>query len=181
MSKFTRVLCLAALAVLVCAPAAFAQEPGGRGPGGRGPGGPGGFQRSPTQLPRQIELTDDQKAKLAEIEKKHADKVKEAREKAALTEDQQKAMREAFAKAREDNTPREEMRAVIEKAVTLTDKQKKGRKELTALLAEITKEVEGVLTDKQKEQLKELRERGPGQRPGAGGQRPGNRQPRTDA
>ena len=185
MSKLTRVLCCAALAVLVLAPAAYAQRPGGQRPGQGGPGGRQGFQRSPTQLPRSIELSDDQKAKLAEIEEKYADKLKAATEKSALTEDQQTAMREAFAKARENNTPREEMREVMEKAVTLTDDQKKGREEMTALRAEITKAVEEILTDEQKEQLKAARERGrgQGQRPGGdrpGGARPGNRPQKSD-
>lgn len=173
MTKFYRLLCVAALAVLVMAPSAYAQRPQGQRPGG----GPG-FQRSPTQLPRQIELTDDQKAKLAEIEKKYADKVTAAREKAQLTEAQRTAMREAMTKARENNTPREEMREVIEKALNRTDEQKKAQEELTALTAEITKEVEGILTDAQKEQLAQLRERGQrGQRPGAGGARPGRGNP----
>lgn len=173
MSKWFQKLCVAGLLALTLAPAAFAQQ-GGPGGGGRGQGGRGGFGfRSPTQLPRELELTDDQKAKLADIEKKYADKLKAAQDKAKLTEAQTSAQREAFGKAREEGKQGDEARAAVEAALNLTDDQKKGREELAALTKEITTEVEGLLTDEQKAKLKELREtrRGPGGQGGQGGQR----------
>lgn len=151
MSKWFQKLCVAGLAMLVLAPVAFGQQPG---QGGRGRGG----MRSPTQLPREIELSDEQKTKLADIEKKFADKLKAAQDKAKLTEDQTKAQREAFAKAREEGKQGEAAREAVTAALKLTDDQKKGREELTALNKEITTEVEGILTDAQKTKLKELRE-----------------------
>lgn len=163
MSTSLRSLCLAGMAVLALVANVTAQE----GRPQRGQGGPGGF-RNPTELPRQLEVTDEQKAKLADIQKKFADKVKAAQDKAKLTEEQQGKMRDVFTKAREANTPREEMQAFMAKELGLTDDQKKGREELTALTAEITKEVEGVLTDEQKTKLKEMRS----QRGGERGKRP---------
>ncbi|QDU27006.1 LTXXQ motif protein [Anatilimnocola aggregata] len=158
-----RSLCLAGVALLALVSSLSAQE----GRPQRGPGGPGGF-RNPTELPRGLEATDEQKAKLADIQKKFADKVKAAQDKAKLTEEQQGKMRDVFTKAREANTPRQEMQAFMAKELGLTDDQKKGREELTALTAEITKEVEGVLTDEQKTKLKESRS----QRGGERGKRP---------
>jgi Spy/CpxP family protein refolding chaperone len=163
MSNLFRSFAFASLALAVVVSTVAAQQPGRQ----RGPGGPGGF-RSPTQLPRDLELTDDQKAKIADIEKKFADKVKAAQAKAELTEEQRGKMRDVFTKAREANTPREEMQAFIAKELGLSDDQKKGREELNALTAEITKEVESVLTDDQKAKLRELRSQrgGQGRRPG---------------
>jgi Spy/CpxP family protein refolding chaperone len=156
-------LCLAGLATLVFAGSLFAQEQGKRPQ--RGPGGPGGF-RSPTQLPDSLNVTDEQKAKLAEIEKKYADKLKSAGDKAKLTEEQTAKQREAFGKFRESGKSFAEFQAEVAKTLNLTDDQKKGREEMTALRAEITKEVEALLTDEQKTKLKEARERrGNGKRP----------------
>lgn len=162
MSKLFQVSMVAAVTLLILASHTFAQE---QQPRGRGRG-----MRSPTQLPSEITLTDEQKAKIADIEKKYADKLKAATEKSALTEEQRGKQREAFQKVRQDGLQGEAAQKAIAEALGLTDDQKKGREELTALTAEITKEVEGVLTDEQKAKLKEIREqRG---RRGRGTQRP---------
>ncbi len=156
MSNSFRLLCLSGLAVVALVASLSAQET--KRPQ-RGQGGPGAF-RNPTQLPESLKVTDEQKAKLAEIDKKFADKVKASTEKAKLTEEQTGKMRDVFAKAREAGKSREEMQAFIASELKFTDDQKKGREELTALTTEITKEVEGVLTDEQKTKLKELRAAG---------------------
>jgi|GEM_PF-5625381 len=159
MSSF-RTLGLAALAALLLVSNLSAQE------GKRPQRGPGGFgMRSPTQLPESLNVTDDQKARLADIEKKYADKLKAAGEKAKLTEEQTAKQREAFGKLRDSGKSFAEMREAVAKELNLTDDQKKGREELAALTAEISKEVEALLTDEQKTKLKELRARRGGNRP----------------
>jgi Spy/CpxP family protein refolding chaperone len=150
MSKVIRNLCIALLAVLIVTPAAMAQR---QGRGNRG-------QRDAFALPRQIELTDDQKAKVAEIKKKYEEKYKAAQEKSKLTEEQTTKQREAFRKAREEKKTGEDARKAVEEALGLSDDQKKGREEMASLRKEITTAIEGVLTDEQKAKLKELRENG---------------------
>ncbi len=172
MSKWIKGLCIVGCATLVLASSVYGQQPGGQR------GQRGGFQRSPTQLPRQIELSDEQKTKIADIEKKYADKLKEAQDKAKLTDEQTAARRAAMTKAREDGKSFEEMRTIMTEAVKLTDEQKKGQEALTALTKEITTEVEGVLTDEQKAKLKEIREQA-GQRGGQRGQRGARPAPST--
>ncbi|WP_254513265.1 Spy/CpxP family protein refolding chaperone [Anatilimnocola floriformis] len=170
MSNSFRMLCLAGLAALVVVGSLNAQEQKKR-PGG---GGPGGFgMRSPTQLPESVKLTDDQKAKLADIEKKYADKVKAAADKSKLTEEQSAKQREAMGKFRDSGKSFAEFQEEVAKSLNLTDDQKKGREEATALRAEITKEVEALLTDEQKTALKAAREQR-GRPGGKGGDRKKN-------
>ena len=120
--------------------------------------GPGGFgQRDPLQLPDSLGITDDQKAKLSELKKKYEDKIKAVGEKAKLTEEQQGKMRDVFTKFRESGKDRSEFAAYMAAELKLTDDQKKAREEQTALTAEITKEVQGLLTEEQKKKLEELR------------------------
>lgn len=129
--------------------------------------GQGGFQRDQFQLPDTLGVTDDQKAKLAELKKKYEDKLKAATDKSKLTDEQTTKQREAFTKLRGSGKSFAEMQEEVAKELNLTDEQKKGREELTALRAEITKDIEGVLTEEQKKKLAELRaNRGaPGKRP----------------
>jgi Spy/CpxP family protein refolding chaperone len=153
MSKLLKTFCLVGLTVLLAVPVlAQERQPGQRGRGARG------AQQTPFALPRGLEVTDEQKAKIAEIEKKYADKWKDATEKAKLTDEQTAARREAFTKARADNLQGEDLQKAIADAVTLTDDQKKGQEAMTALRAEVAKEIEALLTDEQKAKLKELQE-----------------------
>jgi len=169
-SNSLRIVGLAALVAVTLVSTLSAQNQNRR-PGGAA----GGFgMRSPTQLPDSLGLSDEQKAKVADIEKKYADKVKAVGEKAKLTEEQQGKMRDVFTKFRESGKDRAEMQAFIAEELKLTDAQKKGREEQTALFAEITKEVEAVLTAEQKTKLAELRTQRGG-RPGAPGAAPGKR------
>lgn len=154
-----RSLCLLSFvsaAVLALVADVSAQENKGRRPGGFG-------QRDQFQLPESLGVTDDQKAKLADLKKKYEDKLKAAGEKAKLTDEQTAKQREAFSKFRGSGKSFAEMQEEIAKELNLTDEQKKGREELAALRAEITKDIEGVLTEEQKKKLAELRtNRGPG-------------------
>lgn len=172
MSNSFRLVCCVGLAVVAFVSTAAAQNQPGQG---RRPGGPGGFgMRDPFQLPEALKVTDEQKTKLADLKKKYEDKLKAAGDKAKLTEDQTAKQREEFGKLRDSGKSFQEMRDEVAKALNLTDDQKKGREELTALTAEITKEIEGLLTEEQKKQLTELRAQ---RRPGGGapGAAPGKR------
>lgn len=121
--------------------------------------------RDPFQLPESLNVTDEQKSKLAELKKKYEDKLKAAGDKAKLTEEQTAKQREAFGKLRDSGKSFAEMREAVAKELNLTDDQKKGREELTALTADIAKDIDGLLTEEQKTKLKELREQR-GRRPG---------------
>lgn len=148
-----RSLCLlsfVSFAVLALVADVSAQENKGRRPGGFG-------MRDPLQLPDSLGVTDEQKAKLAELKKKYEDKLKAANEKAKLTEEQQGKMREVFTKFRDSGKERSEFNAFLAEELKLTDDQKKAREEQTALIAEISKDVQGLLTDEQKKKLEELR------------------------
>lgn len=167
MSNSFRLLCCVGLAAVCFVTTAAAQEKGQ----GRRPGGAGGFgARDPFQLPEALKVTDDQKSKLADLKKKYEDKLKAANDKAKLTEEQTAKQREELGKLRDSGKSFAEMRDEVAKSLNLTDDQKKGREEVTALTAEIAKEIDSVLTEEQKTQLKELRaQRGAG---GAPGKRP---------
>ena len=167
MSNSFRLFCCVGLAVACLATTAFAQEKGQ----GRRPGGAGGFgMRDPFQLPEALKITDEQKTKLADLKKKYEDKLKAVNEKAKLTEEQQGKMRDVFTKFQASGKDRSEFAAFMAEELKLSDAQKKGREEQTALIAEITKEVQGLLTEEQKKQLEEFRSQ---RRPGGNqGKRP---------
>lgn len=152
MSNSFRILCLAGFAAVMLVTNLSAQEKGKRPQGGFG-------QRDQFQLPESVGVTDDQKAKLADLKKKYEDKLKAANDKAKLTEEQTAKQREAFSKLRDSGKSFAELRDEVAKELNLTDAQKKGREEVAALTTEITKEIEGLLTDEQKAKLKQARER----------------------
>lgn len=154
----------------------------GRKPGARGPGGPGsgrGFG-DPTAridyLVRDLDLTDAQKAKVEEIKKEFGPKLKAAQEKqdSILTEEQKKARADAFQKARESGGGFQNMRETIEKALNLTDAQKKdmeaARKAAEELNGSLMEKIMSVLTPEQKEKVEKARQER-GQRGGRGGNR----------
>lgn len=157
-----RSLCL--LSFVSCAVLALVADVSAQENKGRRPGGPGGFgMRDPLQLPESLGVTDEQKAKLAELKKKYEDKIKAVAEKAKLTDEQQGKMRDLFSKFRESGKDRSEFGAFMAEELKLTEEQKKAREEQTALVAEVSKEVQGLLTEEQKKKLEELRaQRGPG-------------------
>jgi len=154
----------------------------GRKPGARGPGGPGGGRGlgDPTAridyMVRDLDLTDAQKASIEEIKKEFGPKLKAAQEKqdSILTEEQKKARAEAFRKARESGEGFQNMRQTIEKALNLTDAQKKdmeaARKASEDLNRELMNKVTSLLTPEQKEKVEPARQRR-GQRGGRGGNR----------
>jgi len=125
---------------------------------------------------RDLDLTDAQKASIEEIKKEFGPKLKAAQEKqdSILTEEQKKSRAEAFRKARESGEGFQNMRQTIEKALNLTDAQKKdmeaARKASEDLNRELMNKVTSLLTPEQKEKVEKARQQR-GQRGGRGGNR----------
>ena len=126
--------------------------------------GRGGFEGIERML-KSLNLTDEQKAKLAELKKEYAPKFKEAAGKleGILTAEQKKARDEAVKTAKEaGKKPGEVWRAGME-AVKLTDDQKAKLKDARTAMQDLRKEVHekvmGLLTPEQKEELKKAREK----------------------
>lgn len=114
------------------------------------------------QLPKDITLTDDQKTKVAELEKEFAPKMKELREKLdkVMTEEQKKARLEVMKEAREkgkEGKKGKELAQAIKDAMKLSEEQQKSYdetdKQIVALRHEILEKVKPLLTDDQKEKL----------------------------
>lgn len=126
------------------------------------------------QLPKEIVLTDEQKTKVAEIEKEYAPKMKELRETLdkVMTEEQKQArlnvMKEAREKAKDRKEAKrgKELQQAIKDAMKLSEEQQKKYdetdKQIVALRQEILEKVKPILTDEQKEKLPKRPERKPG-------------------
>ncbi len=155
MSRVLSRVLMVAVALLVAVSLASAAEEGKKGR--RGPG-----QFDPFRLPSSIELTAEQKAKLDDIKKEFGEAFAAAQKKAALTDDQRRAGREAATKAREEGKSGEDIRKAMQDAQKLTDDQKKGRTELMETAQKIREKIGGILTDDQKAKLKSLKGKGKG-------------------
>ena len=114
------------------------------------------------QLPKEITLSDEQKTKVAELEKEYGPKMKELREKLdkTLTEEQKKARQEVTKEAREkgkDGKKGKELAQAVKDAMKLTEEKQKEYdetdKKIVALRQEILEKVKPLLTDDQKEKL----------------------------
>jgi Spy/CpxP family protein refolding chaperone len=106
------------------------------------------------QVPKGIELSEEQKQKVAELNKKYAPQLVEARKKIGLSKEQRQARAEAFKKARADGKKGKEIREAANAAAKLTDDQKAAADKLRTLQGEIRKALMGVLTDEQKAGLR---------------------------
>ena len=112
---------------------------------------------------KDLNLTDDQKAKLAELKKEYAPKIKELSGTfdKVLTADQKKARDDATKAAKDAGKSRREIFQAGMAAVKLTDAQKAkladGRKAMQTLNKEITDQVNKVLTPDQQDVLKKAR------------------------
>lgn len=114
------------------------------------------------QLPKDITLTDEQKTKVAEIEKEFGPKMKELREKLdkIMTEEQKKARQEVLKEAREkgkDGKKGKELAEAVKNAMKLSEEQQKQYdetdKQILALRQQILEKVKPILTDEQKAKL----------------------------
>ena len=117
-----------------------------------------------------LNLTDDQKSKLADLKKEYAPKVKEAAGKVegVITDEQKKARDEAMKTARDAGKKGREVFEAGTAAMKLTDEQKTkladARKAMETLTKEIREKVTSLLTPEQKEILKKARGNGGGRR-----------------
>lgn len=111
-------------------------------------------------LPKEIELTTEQKAKLEELKKELTPKLDEAQKKldSLFTDDQKKARLDAFTKARAEGKKAKDLKAAYESAVTLTDEQKKqvaaAQKEVDALVKSAREKMVSLLNEEQKSKIK---------------------------
>jgi Spy/CpxP family protein refolding chaperone len=140
--RTVRVLLILAVALLIARPLFAQDQPGPKPRGDRA--GRGGFLGE--RLMKELNLTDEQKAKIKDIRAKYGmDSV--------LTDEQKKARTDAIDAAKKDGKKdRELMRAGFE-AVKLTDDQKaKVRENGKTMMDEVKK----VLTDEQKTKLESL-------------------------
>ena len=117
------------------------------------------------QLPKDIELTADQKEKLAAVNKEYAEKFAAATKAVddVLTEDQKKARTEAQKDARANKKGGKEAKEAIDAAVKITDDQKEKYKKATEAFAavqlEALKKVGESLTADQKAKIPQLTEK----------------------
>jgi acetyl esterase len=105
---------------------------------------------------RGIEFSKDQKAKVEEIRKEFVPKLTENQGKwdGVITEEQQKARRDAFQKARDAGKRGRELQELVTAAIKFTNEQKKQRvtiqEERNKLLGQIRKKLAAMLTDEQR-------------------------------
>ncbi|MGZ0174529.1 MAG: alpha/beta hydrolase fold domain-containing protein [Planctomycetales bacterium] len=105
---------------------------------------------------RGIEFSKDQKAKVEEIRKEFVPKLIENQGKwdGVITEEQQKARRDAFQKARDAGKRGRELQELVTAAIKFTNEQKKQRvtiqEERNKLLGQIRKKLAAMLTDEQR-------------------------------
>ncbi|HLQ47138.1 MAG TPA: hypothetical protein VK137_20510 [Planctomycetaceae bacterium] len=111
------------------------------------------------QLPKDIELTAEQKTKVAELEKEFGPKMKELREKLdkVLTDAQKKARQDVFKEAKTSGKKGKELRQAVKDATKASDEQQKQidevEKQIVDLRKQILEKVKPILTDEQKAKL----------------------------
>ena len=112
------------------------------------------------KVPKSIELSADQKAKVDALNKEFGPKLAECKKKAnsIITADQKKARTEAMKKAKADGKKGKELRAAADAALAITADQKaqqtECRKATSALQKEIRTQFAALLTDEQKAKIK---------------------------
>ena len=115
------------------------------------------------QLPKEIELTDEQKSKIDSLKKELGpDLVKLHRKQGDIhTPEQQAARKAAQEKNKADGVKGKAAKAAVDSAVNLTPEQQKQwddtQKEITAHRGKIQEKLHPILTDDQKAKLKQAR------------------------
>ena len=150
--KVARIL-LALVVVAMVASSLSAQDKGKeKGKGPRGWGSP--VDRVLNM--KDLNLTDDQKAKLEDLKKEYASKIKDPGQvmQGLLTEDQKKARDDAMKAAKDAGKSGRELFEAGRNAVKLTDDQKAKMKEAFGPREELHQKIQAVLTADQKEKMK---------------------------
>jgi Spy/CpxP family protein refolding chaperone len=162
--RTARIVLAMAVAMLIAAPL-LSQERGQRDEGRRGRGNPA--RRALLMMERlqtaigELNLTDEQKEKLAKVREELGPEMKETWGKAdeILTEEQRKAAEEVMKKNKEAGTKGREAVTALEAAIKLTDEQKpkmdKVGEELLTLQREAMKKITEILTPEQREKFVE--------------------------
>jgi Spy/CpxP family protein refolding chaperone len=150
--RTVRVLLILAAAALIARPLFAQDQPDHKARGDRE--GRGGMGMLGDRLMKELNLTDEQKAKVKEIRAKYGmDSV--------LTDEQKKARKDAVEAAKKDGkTGRDVFKAAAD-AVKLTDEQKETIKKNGKTMMD---EIKKILTDEQKEKLKSLMQERRGRR-----------------
>jgi len=116
-----------------------------------------------TNLLKNIELTDEQKPKVAELQKEFAPKFAALRDNqnAALTKEQKTARQDAMKKAKESGKKYAQALKEVEASLNLTEEQKKKLDDIKKQRQELNKQLRAkllpLLTDEQKAKLPALR------------------------
>ncbi len=160
MKLFRNLVCLSLIAVLAGSVVADEKEKKGKRKGNA---------KVPTATQRfvkDMELTADQKIKVAAIDKQFAAKVKElgAQRRSILTTEQRTAQRDAQKAAREAGKSGADTRKAVASALKITDEQKAAMSEHSkaqaALTGEVVAALKKVLTAEQQEKLPKARGKG---------------------
>ncbi|MFP6899559.1 MAG: hypothetical protein VCA36_01365, partial [Opitutales bacterium] len=111
-------------------------------------------------VPKSIKLNEDQRAKLAALNKEFGPKLAACRKEAAgiITADQRKAQAAAIKEAKTAGKKGKEIREAAEAAANITEDQKTKRAECKKAMGALQKEIRAglaaILTDEQEAQLK---------------------------
>ena len=115
------------------------------------------------EILKELDLTEEQDAKLKGIRDETAPKMKVIMDKLSkiVTEEQKKAVEAAAKKAKEDGKKGPAFFAAIQAAVDLTDEQQEKMNklvpEIKAVQRQMMKSITSMLTPEQKEKMKQLR------------------------
>ena len=104
-------------------------------------------------IPKSIDLSAEQKEKVAALQKEYGPKIAALRKKQALSKDARKARAIARKKAQAEGKKGKELRAAVAAAAPLTDEQKTAQTEMQALYKEYRTAALALLTDEQKAKL----------------------------
>ena len=156
MKLFKTVVCLALVCVVSTSGIADEKKAKGKGAGKKAPG-------VTQRFVAKLELTPEQKEKVAAIDKQFAAKAKELNQQRdkILTDEQKQAQKDAGKAAKEAGQTPAEARKAVQAALNLTDEQsvkmKEHGKAQTKLNEEVLVELKKVLTAEQQESLPKTR------------------------
>ncbi|RCS49280.1 hypothetical protein DTL42_12140 [Bremerella cremea] len=101
----------------------------------------------------KLDLTDEQKAQVAEVRKEFGPKLAELTKAVGLTKEDREARMAAQKEAKEKGLKGKELRDYVNAKAPLTDEQKEAQKEVNELNGKIRTKLASILTDEQKEKL----------------------------